>query len=91
MVQLQFDEFEALQRAKTDADVITKQKHVREPEFVSLWPNSICPFHDSTRLLKARDFARIEKRCGWDVSASGELTTTRLGIDEFRKRCKSEK
>jgi len=36
ILQLQFDVFEALERAKTDADVITKQKRGREIEFVPL-------------------------------------------------------
>jgi hypothetical protein len=36
ILQLQFDVFEALERAKTDADVITKQKRGRETEFVPL-------------------------------------------------------
>jgi hypothetical protein len=36
VLQLQFDVFEALERAKTDADVITKQKRGRETEFVPL-------------------------------------------------------
>src|SRR5258708_39747135 len=35
-LQLQFDVFEALERAKTDAKVITKQKRAREIEFVPL-------------------------------------------------------
>jgi len=36
ILQLQFDIFEALERAKTDADVITKQKRGRDTEFVPL-------------------------------------------------------
>ena len=36
ILQLQFDVFEALERAKTDADVITKQKRGRDTEFVPL-------------------------------------------------------
>lgn len=36
IVQVQFDVFEALERAKTDADVLTKQKRGRETELVRL-------------------------------------------------------
>jgi hypothetical protein len=59
ILQLQFDVFEALERAKTDADVLTKQSAEEKPNSCP-WAQSIYPFRDGGRAQgsKKREFAR---------------------------------